>query len=223
MRSPGKGPGPALAPRAQSYSPRAGPPRRFSLCPGAPLAGAGQPGSPAVGLPFGSRRPPPAIPGGPHCRLLPPAPLPPPPSARRPAGSLLGGARDGRTRLRTWPGACAASRGAASGCSWVSRAGVPATPGPARDGAAGGASLRGRGGFGGVAGSGGAGASPPTPAPRELSAQEETAAARPPFPHLCSRLCPAGAAVSGFRNQTTGHLPRNLVKTENLTVTGSSC
>lgn len=98
-------------------------------------AGAGQPGSPAAGLPCGVPARPPSPRGPP---LHPPraavgrAPLQPPParSAAAPApgaaGSVLGGARGGRldsARLRPWPRACAASGAAASGCSWVSRRG----------------------------------------------------------------------------------------------------
>lgn len=134
-------------------------------------ARAGQPGSPAAGPPCGVPARPPSPRGPP---LHPPraavgrAPRPPPPArsaaapARGAAGSVLGGARGWRldsARLRPWPWACAASGAAASGYSWVSRRGsrlrLRTRP------RAGGASLRGRGGFGGVAGERGAGTQVP--------------------------------------------------------------
>lgn len=74
------------SPRCQGSSPRVGPPPGLGPRPRAPPAGAGAPGFPAVRAPCRSRPAPPR-----------PRPRGAAASCRRPAGSVLGGARGGRT------------------------------------------------------------------------------------------------------------------------------
>lgn len=155
---------------------------------------------PAAARPPSPRRPPlhpPQAAVGRARRPPPPAsPLPPPPPVRRPACSVLSGARGGRldsARLRPWPRACAASRAAASGCSWVSRLGSRLWLGtrPRAEGA----SLRGRGGFCGVAGARGAGASPAAAGRSGSGGSRDRP--RAPWPPAAGR----------FRSQNQNHAP----------------
>lgn len=152
-----RGSGPALSPRGQlrgrvPQTPRAAHPEaqpsraRAALPHTVPATRVGwvawliQPPPGAAGgrcwpapLPSGWRSPPPppgrrhpgsrSGPGG------PPPTAPAPGAAPRRLSPRRGARRADPAGQRTpWPRACAASRGAASGSSWVSRAGVPATP-----------------------------------------------------------------------------------------------
>lgn len=126
----GRGAWPAPEPDCASSGEDPGDAARCAALPGA------RPRGQALAGPASSR--PPAGAG-------PPPPLPP----RRgpPPRAAVGRAAAARTRLpqahslqrAPWPRACAASRGAASGCSWVSRAGDP-IPAPWPRGRAGAAS-----------------------------------------------------------------------------------
>lgn len=91
--------------------------------PGHPAAGAGPPGSLSVAL--STREPQWA--GRAASRPLSPAPAPRRRRLRPPRGARRA---DSARQHAPWPQACAASRGVASGCSWVSRIGSrpPRTP-----------------------------------------------------------------------------------------------